>query len=163
MQFDIRTHTRRSSIVFARWCQLAHSHLIHPNQHPHYTGAAPWWVASSILTTRHIQASPGLAPFHPQNCPLTSDVWGSGPHLIQGSLGSPKSIAQMASRLVQLFCRAVITDRPTDTLRHSVNRSHLPNGVMQTKMVHVSYRGSVLYHLDDKSCNSFRHRRWLVH
>jgi len=39
----------------------------------------------------------------PQNCPFS---WGSGPHLIRGSLSPPDSASQIASRSAQPFCTA---------------------------------------------------------
>jgi len=50
-------------------------------------------------------------PFLHQNYPFYG---GSGPHLVHGSLGPPKSTSQMTSQLVQLFCMAHEHDRLTD-------------------------------------------------
>jgi len=55
-----------------------------------------------------------------QNCPFP---WGSGPHLIHGSLCPPETSVQTASRLVQPFLYGSIvwrTDRPTYRPRYSV-------------------------------------------
>ena len=62
----------------------------------------------------------------PQNCPFPRR--GSGPHLIHGSLGPPKSAIQTASRSVQPFSQGSLvwqTDRPTDS-RYSVGNKR-PN------------------------------------
>ena len=65
-------------------------------------------------------------PFLPRNCPF---AWGSGPHLIRGSLGPPESQTQTTFRSVQrcLPCsRSWQTDRQTDhTIPVYNNRQHL--------------------------------------
>ena len=65
--------------------------------------------------------------FSPQNCPF---AWGSGPHLIHGSLGPPESKPQMTSRSVQPFLyssRLWQNDRQTDRqTRVALRRSRLP-------------------------------------
>ena len=60
-------------------------------------------------------------PFPPSKLPLP--MGDPDPHLIHGSLGSPKSSTQMASRLVQPFLQGSltsVTDRPTDHATRSV-------------------------------------------
>jgi len=65
-------------------------------------------------------------PLPPQNWPFS---WGSGPNLMHGSLGSPKSSTQTASCLVELFLQDRAhycdkqTDRPTDRPCYSVCNS----------------------------------------
>jgi len=54
------------------------------HRHPHRTGSAPCWVALSISTAGHVRPCPVPAPFRPI---LPLHVWGSGLHLIHGSLG----------------------------------------------------------------------------
>ena len=66
-------------------------------------------------------------PLPPPNWPFS---WGSGPNLMHGSLGSPKSSTQTASCLVELFLQDRAhycdkqtdrqTDRPTDHATRSV-------------------------------------------
>jgi len=50
-----------------------------------------------------------------QNCPFP---WGSGPHLMYGSLGPSESVAEGTSLSVQPFFAGltIVTDRPTDRL-----------------------------------------------
>jgi len=62
------------SIVLARWRQCA-PHLVYSNQHSHHNGPATCRVASSISTTGHVRAYPGLATFPPQNCPSCVGIW----------------------------------------------------------------------------------------
>ena len=60
-------------------------------------------------------------PFSPKNLPLP--MGGSGPHLIHGSPGPPKSSTHTAARSVQPFLQGSLvwqTDRPTDHATRSV-------------------------------------------
>jgi len=57
-------------------------------------------------------------PFSPKNLPLP--MGGSGPHLIHGSPGPPKSSTQKAGRSVQLFLQGSLvwqTDHNTQSVR----------------------------------------------
>jgi len=66
-------------------------------------------------------------PFRPQNCLFS---WGSGPHLIRGSLGPRESSTQTASRSVQLFCRVHYCDRQPNRPHCSVcNNSRVPTNL----------------------------------
>ena len=58
---------------------------------------------------------------------------GSGPHLINGSLGPPESSTQTTSQSVQLLCRAHSHDRLTERPCCSIcnNRQHLYSTVMR--------------------------------
>ena len=57
------------------------------------------WPQSVPYFTMGRASFPKISPSH----------MGSGPHLIRGSLGPPECSTQMASRSVQLFCRAHYT------------------------------------------------------
>ena len=65
--------------------------------------AYPRWHIDwfSCFCTRHVTVigHVGACP-SPQNFPF---LWGSGPHLVCGSLGPPDSASQTASRLIQPF------------------------------------------------------------
>jgi len=91
-----------------------HSHLLHPNCHPHCTGAGPCWVTSHILTVGYVWICPGLASWRPFMCGYLH------PYLIHGSLGPPESISRTTQHSFQPLLqgsRLWQTDRQT-TLLH---------------------------------------------
>ena len=132
-----------SSIVFARLCQWA-PHLKHASLSP------PKSTSQSAQPFFHIsrQRVPILyngPPLPHQNCPFAG---GSGPRVIQGSLGTPESTSQTATWLVQLFLQAHNRDRRTHTARYSVykNRLHLRTQYcdVDNNMQHLAGRLSVV-------------------
>jgi len=85
-----------------------------------------YWSAQSSLTKGCIAAAHAQYYFT-MGCPSPSKLplpkGGSGPHLIHGSLGPPKSTTQKVSRLVQPFLQSSQpweTDRQTDHITVSV-------------------------------------------
>jgi len=103
-----QTHTDGSD-VFARWRQCAHPSSTLPNII--YTMSV--LPTAKISTVRHVWACPRLASFRPQNYPFAV---GSEPHLIQDSLGPPKSTSQKHLNQFSHFCRAHSCDRHTTLL-----------------------------------------------
>jgi len=123
------------SIIFASWRQCAprpNTCLHGPNRVQIPNGISidsavfAQLTAVSCYTLKWATISPHkIAPSHE----------GSGPHLIHGSLGTPESSTQMASRLVQPFYRAHYCGRPTDHSTRSVTigRIYIRSTAMQPK------------------------------
>jgi len=109
------------------------------------------------------------APFPQKTCPFR---WGSGPHLIHGSLGPSESSTPTASRSVQLFLQGSLvwqtdrqtnrqtTDRSTDYATPSVTigRTYVCSTAMQPNKnkihLHASYC-SFLHFLVNVSSTQF--------
>jgi len=130
------------SLIFPRWWRrvLPWGHIVatrqirlnlcmlRPNGVHNLNGES---ISSPVFCTAHSRKSLyfTMGGHIPQNCPSHG---GSGPHLINVSLGPPESWTQTASRSLQPFCRAQwrlisVTDRQTNRPRYSVgdNRPHL--------------------------------------
>jgi len=121
------------SIVFAGWRERARR-LVHPNWHLHCTDAAPWWVALSISTTRHVWSRPwpslfvSKLPHNERESEPPSNTWFLG--LTRVHIPNVTSIGSA------VFARLkVVTDRPTDRPRYSVcsNKPHLASPAMRPK------------------------------
>ena len=104
------------SIVFAR-CHQCAPHLIHASLYPPESTSQTWSQSVQPFSHSSQQEVPihdNGPPLSPVNCPF---VWGSGPHLIHGSLGLSKSITQMASQSVQpLAGLTIVTDHDTPSV-----------------------------------------------
>jgi len=106
------------SVVFTRWRQCA-LHMVHP---------IDIRVPVSVYRPLDIPACRAMSwagPFSPSK--LSLDVWGSGPHLIHGSLGlgHPSPDTKQYLDRFRGFCRTPIhyCDRPTDRQTDCVTRS----------------------------------------
>jgi len=125
------------SIVLARWRQCAPP-PIHSNWCQHCTCAD---IAESPSVPRPSDMSGHVLgrSFSPSKLPL--HMWGSGPHLMHGSLGPPKSTSQSGSRSVEPFFAGL-----TDLTRHwqSAPLIHATPSVAICRILLVTRRGIII-------------------
>ena len=122
------------AVVFNRWRQCA------PPPNTRFLGSTRVPIPNSISIGSAVYAQlmaerpntlqwAALSP--PSKLPLP--MGNQDPHIMHGSLGSPKSSTQMASHLVQLLLQGSLlwqTDREHTTLSVTIGHPHLATAAM---------------------------------